>query len=190
MSVSQIGIAQIPENQRMLGKGILVLTTAVLISTFVFQLLHKTETISAGFENWQPVMYAYLVWAIGLCWSQVLIRGERGKRALFVLPAFLFTIAMVIFPLLFGIYIALHDWNLSSFEGMKYNGLDNFRQLLGDPYFWNSLLNMVYYLGGHMRHLQYIPHNAGPRFFILYVQEGTYVTLDISRDANPGTFTH
>ena len=125
MSVSQIGIAQIPENQRMLGKGILVLTTAVLISTFVFQLLHKTETISAGFENWQPVMYAYLVWAIGLCWSQVLIRGERGKRALFVLPAFLFTIAMVIFPLLFGIYIALHDWNLSSFEGMKYNGLDN-----------------------------------------------------------------
>jgi len=146
MSVSQIGIAHIPENQRMLGKGILVLTTAVLISTFVFQLLHKTETISAGFENWQPVMYAYLVWAIGLCWSQVLIRGERGKRALFVLPAFLFTIAMVIFPLLFGIYIALHDWNLSSFEGMKYNGLDNFRQLLGDPYFWNSLLNMVYYV--------------------------------------------
>ena len=85
MSVSQIGIAQIPENQRMLGKGILVLTTAVLISTFVFQFLHKTETISAGFENWQPVMYAYLVWAICLCWSQVLIRGERGKRALFVL---------------------------------------------------------------------------------------------------------
>ncbi|MDP6330030.1 MAG: hypothetical protein QGF55_04155, partial [SAR324 cluster bacterium] len=69
MTVSQTGIGQIPESQRLLGKGILGLTSAVLLSTFIFQLLHKTETISAGFENWQPVMYAYLVWSIGLCWS-------------------------------------------------------------------------------------------------------------------------
>ena len=34
-----------------------------------------------------------------------------GLRALFVLPAVLFTVAMVIFPMLFGIYISFTDWN-------------------------------------------------------------------------------
>ena len=82
MTVSRVGIGQIPENQKLLGKGVILLTSAVLVSTFLIQLLHKTETISAGFENWRPVMYAYIVWSIGLCWAQVLIRGERGKRAL------------------------------------------------------------------------------------------------------------
>ena len=49
--------------------------------------------------------------------GQVVVRGERGLRALFLLPAVLFTVAVVIFPTLFGIYIASLDWNLSSFEG-------------------------------------------------------------------------
>jgi multiple sugar transport system permease protein len=35
--------------------------------------------------------------------------GERGPRALFLLPAVLFTVAVVIFPTLFGIYIASLD---------------------------------------------------------------------------------
>ena len=57
------------------------------------------------------------LWAVALGVGQVLIRGERGQRALFVLPAVLFTVAMVIFPTLFGFYIAFTDWNLSSFDG-------------------------------------------------------------------------
>ncbi len=43
-----------------------------------------------------------------------MIRGEAGHRALFILPAVLFTIAMVIFPTFFGLYIAFTDWNLSA----------------------------------------------------------------------------
>ena len=39
-----------------------------------------------------------LLWAVALGVGLVLIRGERGQRALFVLPAVLFTVAMVIFP--------------------------------------------------------------------------------------------
>ena len=41
-----------------------------------------------------------------------MIRGERGQPAVFLLPALLFTIAMVIFPTFFGLYIAFTDWNL------------------------------------------------------------------------------
>jgi multiple sugar transport system permease protein len=76
----------------------------------------------------------------------VLIRGELGRRSLFLLPALLFTISVVIFPTFFGLYIAFTDWNLSSFEGRQFNGLDNFRELLQDTYYWNALKNTVYYI--------------------------------------------
>jgi multiple sugar transport system permease protein len=75
-----------------------------------------------------------------------MIRGEMGLRALFVLPAVLFTVAMVIFPMLFGIYISFTDWNLSAFAGRRFNGLDNFRQMMQDPFYWNALRNMIYYV--------------------------------------------
>ncbi|TIN52632.1 MAG: sugar ABC transporter permease, partial [Mesorhizobium sp.] len=94
-----------------------------------------------GFETWRPVVYAYVLWGVAIGVGQVLTRGEDGQRALFLLPALLFTIAMVIFPTLFGFYIALTDWNLSSFSGRKFNGLDNFWQMLADPYYRNALFN-------------------------------------------------
>ena len=53
---------------------------------------------------------------------------------------------MVIFPMLFGLYISFTDWNLASLTGRKFNGLDNFQQMLSDPFYWNALLNMVYYV--------------------------------------------
>ena len=76
----------------------------------------------------------------------ILSRGESGHRALFVLPAVLFILAMAIFPTLFGFYIAFTDWNLSSLTGRKFNGLDNFIQLIHDPFYWNALGNMIFYV--------------------------------------------
>jgi multiple sugar transport system permease protein len=75
-----------------------------------------------------------------------MIRGESGKRALFVLPSELYTVAVVIFPTVFGFYIAFNDWNLSSVEGRQFNGLQNLVQLFQDVFFWNALLNMVFYV--------------------------------------------
>ena len=49
----------------------------------------RAGVIASGFANWRPVLYAYLVLAVALGVAQVLIRGERGQRALFVLPAVL-----------------------------------------------------------------------------------------------------
>jgi multiple sugar transport system permease protein len=127
--------------------GVLVLAggTFVLVATFAIQLLHANGSIAFGFDTWRPVVYAYLVWAVSLGASQVLRRGQAGSRALFVLPAVLFIAAMVIFPLTFGLYISFTDWNLSSFEGRKFNGLDNLRQMMNDIFYWNALLNMLWY---------------------------------------------
>ena len=63
-----------------------------------------------------------------------------------MLPAVFFTVALVIFPTMFGLYIALTDWNLSSSTGRQFNGVDNIVQLWNDPFYWNALRNMVYYV--------------------------------------------
>ncbi len=78
--------------------------------------------------------------------GQVLTRGEAGEKALFVLPAVLFTVAVVIFPTVFGLYIAFTDWNLSSAAGPQFNGTANLVQLWHDAFFWNALGNMVFYV--------------------------------------------
>lgn len=136
----------IPPGRKRFGWGLMAIATIGLLATIGLQILYKTDVDGIGFETWRPVVYAYVLWGIAIGVGQVLTRGEDGQRALFLLPALLFTIAMVIFPTLFGFYIALTDWNLSSFAGRKFNGLDNFWQMLGDPYYRNALLNMVLYV--------------------------------------------
>ncbi len=128
------------------GRVLAWASAALLAGLFLLQALFEAELIAIGFENWRPILYAYILWALCLCISQVLIRGEQGARALFVLPAALFVISMVVFPLLFGLWISFSDWNLSSLTGRKFNGLDNVRQMMRDPFYWNALYNMVIYV--------------------------------------------
>ena len=142
----KVGIENIPLSRKRIGQGMILLASFILVATVLIQILHRTNTISIGFETWRPVLYAYLLWAVCLAIGQVQIRGELGRRSLFLLPALLFTISVVIFPTFFGLYIAFTDWNLSSFEGRQFNGLDNVRELLQDTYYWNALKNTVYYI--------------------------------------------
>jgi multiple sugar transport system permease protein len=138
--------AEIPAGRKMSGRLLLWAASALVAITFLVQSLYKAGVTSFGFENWRPALYAILIWCIALSFSLVMTRGEAGKKLLFVLPAFLFTVFMVIFPTLFGLYIAFTDWNLSAFEGQHFNGTDNLVQMWHDPYFWNALLNMVFYV--------------------------------------------
>ncbi|MEM1351318.1 MAG: sugar ABC transporter permease [Pseudomonadota bacterium] len=136
----------ISDQRKRLGK-LLVWGTAGLVALLVvIQFAHETGQIGFGFANWRPVLYAYLLWATALCVAQVLVHGEKGKRSLFVLPAALFVISLVIFPLLFALYISFTDWNLASPDGPQPNGWDNMRQMWSDPFYWNALKNMVYYV--------------------------------------------
>lgn len=120
--------------------------TAALVVVFAMLALQDAGRAQFGFANWRPALYAYGCWAVALGVAQVMIRGERGKRALFLLPAALFTLAMVVFPLVFGLWIAFSDWNLSAAAGRRFNGLDNLRQMWRDPFYWNALRNMVWYV--------------------------------------------
>ena len=55
-------------------------------------------------------------------------------------------ISLTVFPLLFGLVIAFSDWNLSSPDGRHFNGLTNVRQMWADPFYWNALFNMFWYV--------------------------------------------
>ena len=91
-----------------------------------------------------------MLWSIALGDGMVLIRGEAGMRALFILPAVLFTVAMVIFPTLFGLSIAFTDWNLPRSRPASSTASTISSQLLARPLFleraratWSSTSLMV-----------------------------------------------
>ncbi len=134
-----------PERQRA-GRLLIRAASVLFALVFAMQSLFAFAIIPFGFSNWMPVLIAYVVWSAALCWGLILRDGEAGWRALFILPAVLFTVALVIFPTFFGFFIAFSDWNLQSAGGRTFNGLDNFYQLIHDEYFWNALGNMVFYV--------------------------------------------
>lgn len=127
------------------GRAIIWGSAGLLALVIVLQTMQATGASDFGFVNWRPTLYAYCTWAVALCWGQVLIRGEQGKRVLFVLPAALFVISLTVFPLLFGLLIAFSNWNLSNPDGREFNGMANVIQMWADPFYWNALLNMVWY---------------------------------------------
>ncbi len=135
----------ISARRRAFGRALIWGTGGLLILVALLQTLQVAGRADFGFTNWRPTLYAYITWSIALCWGQVLLRGEQGKRALFVLPAVLFVVSLAIVPMIFGLVIAFSDWNLSSPDGRKFNGLDNVRQMWTDPFYWNALKNMVWY---------------------------------------------
>lgn len=136
----------VSEGRQRQGDLIIRAASMAFVSLVLIQVLFKSEFITFGFASWLPVLIGFTVWSVALCAGNIVRGGEAGWRALFVLPAVLFTLALVIFPTFFGLYIAFTDWNLSSATGRQFNGLANFYQLINDPYFWNALGNMVFYV--------------------------------------------
>jgi multiple sugar transport system permease protein len=136
----------LPAERVALGRWLLRAATLALVAALAMQALKTAEVVPFGFPSWRPVLYIYALWGVALGVSQVLKYGEAGQQTVFILPAFLFTAAMVIFPTLFGLGIAFTDWNLNGDAHHNFNGLNNLRALWEDPYFWNALGNMVFYV--------------------------------------------
>ena len=108
----------VSDKRRKTGRFLTWGAAAVLAAVILAQILNHNEVADLGFENWRPTLYAYLFWATCLCFSQVLLYGERGKRTLFVLPAVLFVVSMVVFPLIFALGIAFSSWKCSPWKSL------------------------------------------------------------------------
>jgi len=82
--------------------------------------------------------------------EQVLTRLDSGSTAarrglsdlsirnLFIIPTIIFLIVFNIFPLLYSLGYSFTDFRASSSEPATFVGLDNYRDLLGDPYVWSN----------------------------------------------------
>ena len=72
-----------------------------------------------------------------------LLQWADGKLApyLYIAPFFVLFIGFGLFPLLYTGYVSLTDRDLLSPGAETYTGLANYRELVGDDYFWNAVKN-------------------------------------------------
>ncbi|GAA2879712.1 sugar ABC transporter permease [Streptosporangium fragile] len=70
-------------------------------------------------------------------------RWETRTGLLFVLPCFLLFLAFRFGPSIAGVLLGFFEFSIG--DSPAFNGLENFRRLLGDPVFWDSLrVTLVY----------------------------------------------
>ena len=72
-----------------------------------------------------------------------LLRSRADTKVspyLYIAPFFALFAIFGFYPLIYTGWVSLHDWQLASADH-PWSGLDNYRQLVTDPVFWNSLWN-------------------------------------------------
>lgn len=72
-------------------------------------------------------------------WYRVVWRQRWAY--LFISPFFILFAVFALYPIIFSFWLSFHDWN--GFTAMEFIGLDNYRRLFRDTYFWNAMLNTV-----------------------------------------------
>jgi multiple sugar transport system permease protein len=70
---------------------------------------------------------------------------ERNVKWLFPLPAVLFIIIMMTFPVIYTFLISFTDWNMSSGSAPGFVGLENYVALFHEPRFYNAFCLTFYF---------------------------------------------
>ena len=73
------------------------------------------------------------------------MKVRKSVIALFLLPAGLVYLALILVPAVWAFYFSAFDWTGFQ-EGMKFIGLRNYSQLFLDPVFWISVKNTLFIL--------------------------------------------
>ncbi len=75
--------------------------------------------------------------------AQAAAYGRRGRYLLFAAPALVVTVAVILFPWLFTLYMSLHDWPLVGER--SFVGLENYWKLAGDSRFLEAAWHTLYF---------------------------------------------
>lgn len=67
---------------------------------------------------------------------------QKASPYAYIAPFFLLFGLVGLFPLVYTVNVAMHDWDLLKGQGAFVGG-DNFAKILGDQMFWNSVLNTL-----------------------------------------------
>ncbi|MET4059321.1 cellobiose transport system permease protein [Arthrobacter sp. UYP6] len=66
----------------------------------------------------------------------------KASPYLYISPFFILFALVGLFPLVYTLFVSLYDWHLLKGQG-EFVGLGNFTAVLGDRFFWNSLMNTM-----------------------------------------------
>lgn len=69
---------------------------------------------------------------------------QRLRHSLYVAPGLALIALFVYYPIVENVRLSLFKFSVFR-PGMRYVGLDNYRQAAADPVFWHALLNNVFY---------------------------------------------
>ncbi len=84
-------------------------------------------------------------------WWQALRKTRSEDRSnallgyLFIFPALALYITFSAYPLIRGVAIAFSDYRYLIPDHHPFNGLENFREMVGDPVFWDAFGRSIYY---------------------------------------------
>lgn len=71
---------------------------------------------------------------------------ERHIKWVFPLPAVIFILLMMAFPIIYTAYVSLTEWSMSAIVPPKFVGLDNYMKMLGsDVRFWQAAWRTFYF---------------------------------------------
>lgn len=70
---------------------------------------------------------------------------DRNARKIFPLPAIIFILAMMAFPLIYTVWNSLTAWSLSAGRPATYTGFQNYAALLTDQRFMDAVVRMFYF---------------------------------------------
>ncbi|MCU4742523.1 sugar ABC transporter permease [Halobacteria archaeon AArc-m2/3/4] len=87
--------------------------------------------------------------ALNLWWQEMVDEYDRRESAegiLFALPYLIAFVGFMLFPLLYGFYMSLYDWDALNPEQSEFIGLGNYQTLVNDPRFWEALWNTVWFV--------------------------------------------
>ena len=73
------------------GRALVAAATVLFLAVGLLQALNSAGLVPLGLKDWRPTLYAFLLWSVALGVGQVMMRGDAGLKALFILPAALFT---------------------------------------------------------------------------------------------------
>lgn len=79
-------------------------------------------------------------------WGQRISRFvDNNVVGVFITPAVIFVIVMMVFPVLFTLWMSLHNWGGGANASPEFIGFENFTTLAGDSRFWAAVRRTFYF---------------------------------------------
>jgi multiple sugar transport system permease protein len=72
--------------------------------------------------------------------------SDLAVRNVFIIPTIAFLILMNVFPLIWSLFLSFHEWRANSADEPVFVGIQNYREILNDPTFWDTYVLTAQYV--------------------------------------------